>query len=405
MKYEVVVLLVVVFLFSLVNATFLNFMALYGVEIGLTDAQVGILAFMPGIFSVLLPFSASKISNVKGRSALIRSSFVAYICGGMMLRFGSSVSSVFISQVIQGIGIAFFWPSVLAHFSEVRPTEGQGLVQAWNTGVQGIARLVGPAIGGLIIEAVGFRSLFGLCTLLAAIGYLASKFLHESNTRKESLTFRQVFIEAYQAGFRLLRRNRGIRYTGGTLFLGSLCWQAIGTTLYLIFLQRLGFSTGVIGMLVTLRFSVCTIGNFVSPLILRRLGLSKTFLLGNMLCIIALFSLSCFNSFPFIVLLAVIAGFGEGLILPSGNMMTAEHSTSDERSLAFSVQNVAMNLGRTAGALVFGQIATVIAIDNIFAIAGVVSLIGILGSYFKFKQVANARGADPMSSSQGTTKW
>lgn len=95
-------------------------------------------------------------------------------------------------RFIQGIGIALLYMTPLSIIPNVFPIESQGKATGFLVGVSSFGLALGPAIGGILVSAVGWRWIFWINPPLALLCWLCClKTLRESkSTQKEPMDWK-----------------------------------------------------------------------------------------------------------------------------------------------------------------------------------------------------------------------
>jgi EmrB/QacA subfamily drug resistance transporter len=104
-----------------------------------------------------------------GKKSLFVVGTVLFGIGGLVIQMSSNLSFLFVGRATQGIGMSGINPLCIAVISDFVPSERRGNALAvWNSSGS-IAAIVGPTLGGFLIDRFGWRSIYwpvlGLCIL------------------------------------------------------------------------------------------------------------------------------------------------------------------------------------------------------------------------------------------------
>ncbi|MFG1929852.1 MFS transporter [Mycobacterium sp. NPDC048908] len=119
---------------------------------------------------------AGAISDQFGRLSVLRMGVVVFGVASVLCALAPSGWILIAARCLQGLGAAFLVPSSLAminaRFSGAAQARAIGTWTAWT----GTAFVVGPLLGGLLVDAVGWRWIFGVNIVpLAATVYLTTR--------------------------------------------------------------------------------------------------------------------------------------------------------------------------------------------------------------------------------------
>lgn len=121
------------------------------------------------VFASLL-VAGGVLSDRRGRKGMFMIGVTLFGIGSLVGGVAPSVGWLLCGRVIQGLGPAIVTPTSLAIISATfdEPGARAGAIGVWSSG-SGLALALGPAVGGLFVDAIGWRSVFLLNVPLALV--------------------------------------------------------------------------------------------------------------------------------------------------------------------------------------------------------------------------------------------
>ncbi|MEO7588137.1 MAG: DHA2 family efflux MFS transporter permease subunit [Arachnia sp.] len=84
-----------------------------------------------------------------------------------------SVVPLIIARVVQGIGASMMTPQTMATITRLFPANERGKAMAIWGAVAGVATLVGPVVGGLLLDSLGWEWIFFINVPVGVVGFFA----------------------------------------------------------------------------------------------------------------------------------------------------------------------------------------------------------------------------------------
>ena len=185
---------------------------------------------------------AGSMSDRFGRRRVFLIGLMLFLAGSLLCSLAHSIGQLILYRALQGLGASMLNPVALSIIANVfpQPRDRARAVGIWGA-VAGLSLAVGPVLGGVLTQSVGWRSIFwvNLPIGLAAIA-LAVKFVPESRAARArafdpvgqamvfagltSLTY--AVIEGPRAGW------------GSGLILGLFALAAAALTVFLVYEPR-----------------------------------------------------------------------------------------------------------------------------------------------------------------------
>lgn len=126
------------------------------------------------VISVLL-LPVGKLADIVGRKRVYVAGLVVYLVSSIVSGFSVNMTMLITARVFQGIGSAMIQGIAMAMIISAFPSNERGKALGSNMSVVGSGAIAGPALGGFLVSALGWRSVFfvnipvGIITILASI--------------------------------------------------------------------------------------------------------------------------------------------------------------------------------------------------------------------------------------------
>ncbi len=138
-------------------------------------------AFLLAAAIFLIPFG--KLGDVYGRTKIFKIGVAALGVSSALLAFASSGGQLIAFRVVQGISSAMVFATALPILISVVPPQDRGRVIGITIGAVYLGLSIGPFVGGLITQHLGWRFIFGLnIPLASALFVVAVVMLKEERT-------------------------------------------------------------------------------------------------------------------------------------------------------------------------------------------------------------------------------
>lgn len=181
----------------------------------------------------LVPFG--KIADIYGRKRIFISGMFIYSIASLLLAFSNSSAMLITLRVLQGIGASMNFGTSTAILSSVYPPNERGKVFGINVAAVYLGLSLGPTVGGILTQALTWRSIFalsvplGLAVAIVAITKLKGEWA-EAKGEKFDLAGSVIYammLVALMHGFSEITKLQGILQTaiGVVLFFVFVLWE------------------------------------------------------------------------------------------------------------------------------------------------------------------------------------
>ncbi|GHO96401.1 MFS transporter [Reticulibacter mediterranei] len=384
------------------------------------------------VFASLL-LTSGALGDRRGNRTIFLVGFALFTLASTLCSLASTLLVLQIARAFQGLGAALLVPNSLALLSTIY-TEAHKRAQAigiW-AAVASIGALSGPLLGGFLVNAFGWRSIFLINLPIGILGFLLTLHSVAPSTR---VARRSLDLPGQVAGmlalgmltFALIEGNSlGIlsplilaAYTGSILFFLLFLWrektanhpmlplklfsertfsatnvvalcQTFTFTGFIfvisLFLQEMQhYSPSLTGLALLPSFGCALLATSLSGMLMTRMGTKRVMNIGLILAAFGCFGLALVETHTSYLLLAcliAILGGGLALVLPAMTNAAISHAPRSQSGIASGMLNVSRQVGGVIGVAILGalvgkQQAFLSGMHLAFAIAGGVLLLAL----------------------------
>ncbi|GIP54012.1 MFS transporter [Paenibacillus vini] len=131
-----------------------------------------------------------KISDMFGRSRIYNYGFLIFAIGSALCGISGSLGLLIGSRILQALGAACLMSNSQAIIAEVFSSKGRGRAMGITGTMVSLGSLTGPGIGGILVEHLGWTSIFWINVPIGIFGFIAGWFiLPKDRNRKEQQPF------------------------------------------------------------------------------------------------------------------------------------------------------------------------------------------------------------------------
>jgi len=121
-----------------------------------------------------------RLADLIGRKPVFVGGSVLFLVGSLLCGLSGSMPMLIASRALQGLGAGAVIPVTSTIAGDLFPMEQRAKIQGYISAVWGVSSLVGPALGGLIVDHMGWPWIFYLNLPLGLVALaLVAVFLHE----------------------------------------------------------------------------------------------------------------------------------------------------------------------------------------------------------------------------------
>ena len=354
-------------------------LAPFAETLGAGPVTVGFIVAASTMTGVLLKLPVGALSDFVNRSRLMLVGVLAFALPPFVYPLVSNLEFLTALRVVHGLATAVFTPLALAMVAELYPA-ARGMALGWYTSAAQGGALLGPMLGGWIIDTAGYTETFlagGGFGLVGLALYLALWWRYPAPARPGKLQARVLLSNVLQ-GLRTVLRH--LQMVAVSLAEASKM-MANGTLM--AFLPLYGLSIGLSLSESGLLFGIQGFTSFLSKPVMGRVsdrvGRRPLITLGLLICGMAIMAVPQATHLGWLSLCAAGFGFGEAIVTSSSAAMIADVGKAEHVGAGMGLRGTIMDIGHAGGPIVAGVLVAAISYTGAFTIIGCLQVITAAG--------------------------
>jgi len=229
-----------------------------------------VLAYALTISALLMPMG--RLSDILGRKRIYLAGYSIFVAGALLAVFSPNVTTLILIRILMGMGTAMTQGPSMAIMVSAFPTNERGKALGLQMTAVGSGAVAGPALGGVIVSAFGWRGIFFATSILGLISVIAVSLILQPDEKRSdrsrapfdwpgasfSAAFLVLFLLAMSYGPKIGWASPYVicAFTGAVLFLGLFVWKELRTATPMLDIRY--FKHRIFTMNVILRFAAFT---------------------------------------------------------------------------------------------------------------------------------------------------
>ncbi len=373
------------FLAALGMSFILPFIPFYVRELGVADlAEVkrwsGLIyagPFLTATFTVPL---WGWMGDRYGRKAMLIRALIGFAATTFLMGFARTAPQLFILRIIQGAASGFI-AATLAIVATTTPRKYMGYAMGVLQTSLTTGSIVGPFIGGLLADHIGYRNIFFLTAVFGAASTLLVIFLvHEDPPPPE-----ESKAPGFFSNFRFVFASPTLL----TIFVAGMVVQAALLAIVPVlslFVEKLWMKSENLSTVAGAVFAITGVASLIAApfwgrkcdLIGYKKTLSLTLLWSGITCAPQAFVNHLYQLF----ILRFVYGLFTGGVLPALNTLTTLNSPVERRGGVMGITRSGILIGNVLGPILGGYLGASLGIPPIFILTGTLLIVvTIVGSF------------------------
>ena len=127
-----------------------------------------------------------KISDLIGRKVVLQSAVLMFLAGSVLAGAAQDMLQLIVTRGLQGIGGGGIMAMSFVVMGDLIPPRERGKYAGYFTGVFAVSSVVGPLVGGFLVDSLSWRWIFYINLPLGAIALvLTQKYLHMDRVKQD----------------------------------------------------------------------------------------------------------------------------------------------------------------------------------------------------------------------------
>lgn len=140
----------------------------HNLRVGIQAVQWVVTAYLLAISSLLLVWG--RLSDIHGRRRFFAAGLAVFTLGSLLCGLSNSIAALVASRVLQAVGASMAMALVQGIVTSAFPSAKRGKALGFIGAVVSIGSLIGPSVGGLLVAAAGWRSIFFVNVPIGVLG-------------------------------------------------------------------------------------------------------------------------------------------------------------------------------------------------------------------------------------------
>ncbi|WP_328990635.1 DHA2 family efflux MFS transporter permease subunit [Kribbella sp. NBC_01245] len=176
-----------------------------------------------------------RLGDRVGPKKLYLTGLVVFTAASVWCGLTNSIEMLIVARVFQGFGASMMTPQTMAVITRIFPADERGRAMSLWGAVAGVATLVGPILGGVLVDGLGWEWIFFINAPVGVIGFvLAMRLVPDLPTNEHRFDWLGVALITVGLFCLVFGIQEGQKYDWGTITGPISVWALISTGLVVI---------------------------------------------------------------------------------------------------------------------------------------------------------------------------
>jgi multidrug resistance protein len=356
-------------------------MPVFARRLGELGSGVEALGLMTVAFAIAQFVSAPLMGSLAdrfGRRPLILLGLASYAASTVGFLFAPSTTVFILVRALEGGLSAGLFPAAMGVVADIVPEDKRAQWVGFVMGSYGLGFIFGPTLGGFLYDGLGFEAPFVVSAVLAALALVAAFFLvPETRTpevrRRERLRGLRTVQSVAAEGGSIADSLPSPLYLFGTLllldFVGVFAFAFVEPQMVFYFYEQLDWTTVQFGIVVGVYGLAMVLSQTLLGQLSDRFGRKPVIIAGTLLTTTFYVGLALTTQFGLTLLVALVAGMGNGLTMPAMSAFYLDITSAQHRSRVMGIKESIVALGGVVGPLAVVVVSNLTTPQGVFIIS------------------------------------
>lgn len=357
------------------------FLPLFIRELGVTEINAtaqwsGWIFAAPFVVSFFVIPLWGVLGDRYGRKLMTLRAVFGLAIAQILIGFSQNVEQLFLFRILQGL-LSGFYPAAIALTAANTPREKTGYALGMIQSASLAGNIIGPLIGGVTSDILGFRNVFFLVGALVFLtGIFVAIFINETPRVQAEES------SGYFDNLKFVFKSKYILIAGVLIFLNSF-GEALLRPIFVFYIETFYFDHKLLPTVTGVLYSILGIFSTVSSAYfgkrIDKFGINKTIFWGALTTGI-MYSVHYFvNDTILLIPVRMLLGMGYGIIIPALFTALSKDVSESRKGGVVGIGSSFQILGNMLGPITSGALTAMIGVRPMFIISGIIFiLIGIL---------------------------
>ncbi|MBT1623233.1 DHA2 family efflux MFS transporter permease subunit [Curtobacterium flaccumfaciens pv. oortii] len=163
-----------------------------------------------------------------GPKVMYQIGLVVFTLASLWCGLAGSIEMLIVARVVQGLGAAMMSPQTMSVITRIFPPQNRGAAMGLWGAVAGVASLVGPIVGGLLVDGFGWEWIFFVNVPVGVVAFvLAQRFVPSFDRHGHRFDYLGIFLSAAGLFLLVFGIQEGETYDWGVIAGPISVWSLI----------------------------------------------------------------------------------------------------------------------------------------------------------------------------------